>query len=55
VKVDKLFDTYKPVLPGKEIEVRGTITDEATDSTTLAIEVARGDEIVASESALVSR
>jgi acyl dehydratase len=45
----------KPVLPGEEIEVRGTITDEAGDSTTLAIEVARGDEIVASGSALVSR
>jgi acyl dehydratase len=45
----------KPVLPGEEIEVRGTITDEAADSTTLAIEVARGDDIVASGSALVSR
>jgi acyl dehydratase len=45
----------KPVLPGDQIEVRGTITDEAADTTTLEIHVARDDELVASGSALVSR
>jgi len=45
----------KPVLPGDHIEVHGTITDEASDATTLAIEVARDDDIVASGSAVVSR
>src|SRR5882762_3641837 len=29
----------KPVLPGDRIEVRGTISDEANDTTVLAIEV----------------
>src|SRR5882762_2374426 len=45
----------KPVLPGDQIEVRGTIAEEASDTTVLAIEVARGDELVASGSGLVCR
>src|SRR5258706_15400758 len=38
----------RPVMPGDQIEVRGTIADDASDAAVLTIEVVRGDELVAS-------